>query len=149
MDRMFYWMLMPYRRYAEFDGRSQRMEYWMFMLFYILVTLFAVILILAAVPWSEMEAAEAGQQVDAEPSPLFWVGFSVAGIFWLASLVPSIAVTVRRFHDQDKSGWLYLLNFIPYIGGLVVLVFMCLEGTRGPNQYGPDPKDPNQTAVFE
>ena len=61
-------------------------------------------------------------------------------VFWLAVIVPSIAVQVRRFHDQDKSGWFVLLNFIPYLGGLIVLVFMFLEGTRGPNRFGPDPK---------
>jgi len=58
----------------------------------------------------------------------------------LALIVPAIAVQVRRFHDQDKSGWFVLINFVPYVGGLVVLVFMCLEGTRGPNRFGPDPK---------
>lgn len=71
------------------------------------------------------------------------------GVFVLASLIPAIAVQVRRFHDQDRSGWFVLLNFIPYIGGIVVLVFMCLEGTKGPNRYGPDPKgDDAQPNVF-
>lgn len=72
-------------------------------------------------------------------------GFSIfAGLLMaiivLASIVPSIAVQVRRFHDQDKSGWFVLLGFIPYVGGLIVLVFMCLEGTSGPNKFGTDPK---------
>lgn len=58
----------------------------------------------------------------------------------LATIIPSIAVTVRRFHDQDKSGWFYLLGFIPYVGGIVAFIFMCIDGTPGPNQYGPDPK---------
>jgi uncharacterized membrane protein YhaH (DUF805 family) len=57
----------------------------------------------------------------------------------LALLVPSIAVGVRRFHDQDKSGWFLLLALIPVVGGLIVLVFMCLPGTSGPNRFGPDP----------
>lgn len=65
---------------------------------------------------------------------------AVFGLLWLGLIVPSIAVQVRRFHDQDKSGWFVLLNLIPYIGGLIVLVFMFLEGTRGPNRFGPDPK---------
>lgn len=64
----------------------------------------------------------------------------IIGLFALAVFVPALAVQVRRFHDQDKSGWFVLLNFIPYIGGLIVLVFMFLEGTRGPNRFGPDPK---------
>lgn len=69
-------------------------------------------------------------------------------IFVLAILIPSIAVQVRRFHDQDKSGWFVLLALIPFLGGLVVLVFMCLEGTRGPNRFGPDPKNPAGAEVF-
>jgi uncharacterized membrane protein YhaH (DUF805 family) len=67
----------------------------------------------------------------------------------LGIIVPSIAVQVRRFHDQDKSGWFVLLGFIPFVGGLIVLVFMCLEGTRGPNQYGPDPKGAGNAETFE
>ncbi|WP_442800310.1 DUF805 domain-containing protein [Sphingobium sp. C100] len=62
------------------------------------------------------------------------------GLLVLALIIPSFAVQVRRFHDQDKSGWFVLLNFIPYVGGLIVLVFMFLEGTKGENRYGPDPK---------
>lgn len=62
--------------------------------------------------------------------------------------IPGLAVQVRRFHDQDKSGWFILLGFIPYIGGLILFVFMCLEGTRGPNRFGPDPKDPYSEDVF-
>ena len=61
-------------------------------------------------------------------------------IWALVIFVPALAVQVRRFHDQDKSGWFVLLGFIPYLGALIVFVFMVLEGTRGPNQYGPDPK---------
>jgi uncharacterized membrane protein YhaH (DUF805 family) len=63
------------------------------------------------------------------------------GLLGLAILTPSIAVQVRRFHDQDKTGWLVLLGLIPYLGGLIVLVFMCLPGTSGPNRFGADPKE--------
>ena len=55
-------------------------------------------------------------------------------------LLPSIAVAVRRLHDTDRSGWWILLGFIPIIGGIVLLVFYVLEGTQGPNRFGPDPK---------
>jgi len=66
----------------------------------------------------------------------------------LALLVPAIAVQVRRFHDQDKSGWFVLLAFIPIIGSIAVLVFMCLSGTDGPNRFGNDPKNPTNADVF-
>jgi uncharacterized membrane protein YhaH (DUF805 family) len=70
-------------------------------------------------------------------------------LFVLGSFIPGLAVTVRRFHDQDKSGWLVLLNFIPYLGGFIVFIFMCLDGTRGENSYGPDPKAWNNDGVFD
>ena len=136
------WMLMPLRRYADFQGRSRRKEYWMFLLaVIILYTVFMVPLMLGG-----FSTAMAGQQ--STPGLLYFVGFGVMGILVLALLVPSIAVQVRRFHDQDRSGWMVLIGLIPYVGGIIVLVFMCLEGTRGPNRFGPDPKDPTHQDVF-
>ena len=136
------WMLMPLRRYADFQGRSRRKEYWMFLLaVIILYTVFMVPLMLGG-----FSTAMAGQQ--STPGLLYFVGFGVMGILGLTLLVPSIAVQVRRFHDQDRSGWMVLIGLIPYIGGIIVLVFMCLEGTRGPNRFGPDPKDPTHQDVF-
>ena len=60
----------------------------------------------------------------------------------LGLFVPSLAVSIRRLHDQGKSGWLYLVSFIPYIGGIILLVLMCIAGDEGENEYGPDPKNP-------
>lgn len=134
------WMLMPYRRYADFDGRSQRKEYWMFVLFTTLVAIVCAIPMGIGIASMDNEAAG--------PSPMFFVGIIMLAVFGLASIIPSIAVQVRRFHDQDKSGWMVLLGFIPYVGGIIALVFMCLEGTRGPNRYGPDPKDPGAALIF-
>ena len=108
------WMLLPLKRYADFNGRSRRKEYWMFML-------------LQAI-------------IDNGPGALAWVVFAIMVIVMLAMVVPSIAVSVRRFHDQGKSGWFYLISLVPYLGGFIVLVFMCLEGTPGPNEYGESPK---------
>lgn len=136
------WMFLPYRRYADFSGRSRRMEFWMFTLFYYIALGALLAVMMAGLPWSNMEAP------DAEPNAVFWIGFVLLLLFSLGSVVPAIAVCVRRFHDQDKSGWLYLLNFIPYIGPIIVIVFMFLEGTPGPNQYGDDPKDENTAGVF-
>lgn len=122
------WMLMPFKRYADFNGRSRRMEYWMFSLF-ILIIVFVLALI-AGVLGGFSGGGDGISAIILVPAVLFV----------LATIIPSIAVTVRRFHDQDKSGWFYLLSFIPYLGGIIVFVFMCLEGTSGPNQYGPGPK---------
>lgn len=123
---------MPLKRYTDFSGRSRRKEYWMFVLGVFIV---AVVLgiIEGILGLSGMVAGAYG--------PL-------TAIFLLGIIVPSIAVQVRRFHDQDKSGWFVLLALIPFLGGLIVLVFMCLEGTKGANRFGPDPKDPAGTEVF-
>lgn len=118
------WMLMPLRRYADFSGRSQRKEYWMFVLGMIIV--FVVLGIVEGI-------LGINQMVGGVYGPLT----ALAG---LGVIVPGIAVQVRRFHDQDKSGWFVLLGLIPFVGSIAVLVFMCLDGTRGDNRFGPDPK---------
>lgn len=124
------WMLMPLKRYADFSGRSRRKEYWMFMLFILIV--YIAIIALSAIG-----------------------GETVAGIlgivlivFALGIFIPSLAVQVRRFHDQGKSGWFVLLNLIPIVS-LAVLVFMCIDGDKGPNEYGPDPKGGADPETFE
>ena len=61
-------------------------------------------------------------------------------IYSLAILIPSLAVLVRRLHDIDKSGWMMLISFIPFIGGIWLLVLLVAEGNNGSNQYGRDPK---------
>lgn len=120
------WMLLPYRRYAEFSGRSRRKEYWLFALLQIIVAIVAL---------------SSGFLVDSAATGTgLTLGMGVYLLFALASFIPAIAVQVRRFHDQNRSGWMVLLNFIPYLGGLIVLVLMCLDGTPGPNRFGPDPK---------
>ena len=121
-----YWMLLPLKRYADFKGRSRRKEYWMFLL-----GVFIVSFVLALIQTVLGLNSEGGFASD----PLFL-------ILLVAIIVPSLAVQVRRFHDQDKSGWFILLGLIPFVGSLIVLVFMCLEGTRGENRFGPDPKEP-------
>ncbi len=123
------WMLMPFKRYADFQGRSRRKEFWMFTLLNFIVTTVLYALVFMGIDF------ETGQM-----GGLSTVAMGLLGLYGLATLVPAIAVHVRRFHDQDKSGWLFLLVLIPGLGGLIVLVFMCLEGTRGSNRFGDDPK---------
>ncbi len=126
------WMLMPLRRYADFEGRSTRTEYWMFVLFQVLVIFGMILLMVVA---GSLSDGGGGGEAFATIFLILMV------IFVLGLFIPNLAVQVRRLHDQDKSGWLVLLGFIPYIGGLIMLVLMCLDGTAGPNQYGPDPKE--------
>lgn len=128
------WMLMPYRRYADFSGRSRRKEYWMFILFTAIV--YAVLATLLFAGGFRMSAA------TGEPSSgmLVWVAGGLFLLFVLVSFIPALAASVRRLHDQDKSGWFLLLQFIPYVGGIIIIVLMCIDGTKGENRFGPDPK---------
>lgn len=136
------WMILPLKRYADFSGRSRRMEYWLYQLMWFLVMLVCVVVMFAGLPWDEMN------KPDADPGPLFWVGVALAVLWYLVTFIPDIAVTVRRFHDQDQSGWMYLLKFIPYLGWMVIFVFMCIDGQRSENRFGADPKDPSSADVF-
>jgi uncharacterized membrane protein YhaH (DUF805 family) len=143
------WMLLPLKRYADFQGRSRRMEYWMFVLGCVIVYL--VVGVLAGILGAFSARLDAGTGQPAMGAG-FWIIIALIGIFALALLVPTIAVQVRRLHDQNLSGWLVLIGYIPivnYIGGIVLLVFMCLPGTKGPNKYGPDPLDPAGANVAE
>jgi hypothetical protein len=132
------WMIMPLKRFAEFSGRSRRKEYWMFVLLQMLILIPVAIL-----------AILMGGPVEDPANPLGSTAILIVlGVYFLVFFIPGLAVQVRRFHDQDKSGWFILLGFIPYVGSLILLVFMCLEGTRGPNRFGQDPKDPYAEDVF-
>ncbi|MCY1672312.1 DUF805 domain-containing protein [Novosphingobium sp. SL115] len=135
------WMILPYRRYADFAGRSRRREYWMFALFYVLV----MVVLNAVFGTNEVER---GNGAFVYGSRLVGAGGWIGGLLWLISIVPGLAVTIRRLHDQDRSGWLLLLWLIPFLGWFAILVLMCLDGTRGPNRFGPDPKNPTPADVF-
>ena len=129
-------MLMPLKRYADFSGRSQRQEYWMFVLFSLLLYIGAVVLLL--ILGSSLDLPRAGSSDEAPVAMLAGMGLIV--LLYLFLFIPTLAVMVRRFHDQDLSGWFVLLGFIPYLGGLIMFIFMCIDGTAGMNRFGPDPK---------
>ena len=111
------------KKYACFSGRARRQEYWLFFLFNFIAA-FVVGFI------GGFLASVTG--VDA---------FAFLGaIYNLAVLIPSFAVFCRRMHDTGRSGWWWLIGLIPFVGGIVLLVFCCLDSQPGENQYGPNPK---------
>jgi len=67
----------------------------------------------------------------------------------LLVFIPQLSVTVRRLHDLDRSGWWFWLGLVPLVGGLILLVWFCMKGTEGDNQYGPNPLNPVPLAVFD
>lgn len=133
-------MFEPLRKYAQFSGRARRSEYWLFTLFIILVEI--VYLVLVSV---------AGGGTSGNMNGLGMALTGLYGLFILGVIIPSLAVGFRRLHDTDRSAWWLLIALLPFIGGLVLLVFNVLPGTTGANKYGPDPKAGPQTdtaAVF-
>lgn len=115
------------QKYATFTGRARRSEYWFFVLFSVIVYVVATIL-------------------DSVLGLTF--GDLSYGVLYclsaLALLLPSLAVVIRRLHDIGRSGWWILIALVPFIGGLVLLVFACLDSQPQANKYGPSPKYVNE-----
>lgn len=104
-----------FSNYVNFSDRAIRSEYWYWVLF----------VCLAEVVTSIIDYA---------------IGFQVTtGLLGLAVILPGLAVSVRRLHDLDRTGWWLLLGFIPLIGSIILIVWFCTRGTPGPNRFGPDP----------
>ena len=132
-----HWMLAPYKRYAEFSGRSRRMEYWMFRLFEFgaIIGLFLIVALVAGAAGSAGGGSAGGAGVVfVQIVPL------LISVLVLGSIIPSLAVTVRRLHDTGRSGWYMFISLIPLIGAIMLLIALFSEGTRGANKYGSDPK---------
>lgn len=132
-------------KYVTFSGRASRSEYWWFQLFYVLVMAVLAVVVIFMI------------DDTGESSGPAYFAMALAGIVFLGFFLPILSVTIRRIHDLGYSGWWYLayviLSIIPYIGWLVSiggLVFVCLRGTVGPNQFGDDPLNPggNLQEVF-
>jgi uncharacterized membrane protein YhaH (DUF805 family) len=140
------YMLMPLRRYFDFNGRSRRKEYWMWFLF---VIIGAIVFSILDTVLGLGGTTNTYSDFDSGAS----VGFNSTGgilstVFMLAILIPNIAVGIRRLHDTDKSGWWILIGLIPLVGAIVLIVFFVSEGTRGPNRFGSDPKSGAPDQVF-
>lgn len=117
------WYLQVLKKYAVFTGRARRREYWFFVLFNIIVS------IALAVIDGMMGSFSGGAGMGL-----------LGGLYALGVLIPSIAVSVRRLHDTDRSGWWLLILLIPLIGAIVLLVFMLQDSRPGVNRYGENPK---------
>lgn len=112
-----HWYVDGLKNYTGFSGRAHRTEFWMYALFN-----FIAIIVLSII------------------DGIIGTNGIIVTLYYLATILPGIAVAMRRLHDTDRSGWWMLVGFVPFIGGIVLLIFFCMEGTSGDNQYGPDPK---------
>ena len=122
------WYIKVLKNYANFEGRARRKEYWMF-------TLINVIIYIAFMIFMSVIGV------------IFELGVIIltllpviSGLYTLAILVPSLAVSVRRLHDIGKSGWFILISLIPIVGSIILLVWACQEGMPEANEYGENPK---------
>jgi uncharacterized membrane protein YhaH (DUF805 family) len=113
-------------KYFSVNGRASRSEYWWF--FATWIVLYFLLTFLSSI------------------FEQFWI---LAISFYIGVLVPSITSAIRRLHDVDRSGWWYLLIFLPLIGGIILLVWFCSEGTNGPNRFGPDPLQRSEEEVVK
>ncbi len=118
-----HWYFEVLKKYAVFSGRARRKEYWLFLLFSLIV--------LAGASVIDGAAGLADT----------WSGIGVlSGLYAIAVLIPGIAVSVRRLHDTDHSGWWALLLLVPVVGFIVLLIFTVRDGQPGHNRFGPNPK---------
>lgn len=102
-------------KYVNFRDRACRSEYWYWTLFTIIAAIVAAI-------------------IDSMLNTQL-----VSGLVNLVTLIPSLAIAVRRLHDLDRTGWWILIGFVPLIGIIILLVWYATKGTDGPNRFGPDP----------
>ena len=117
------WYLKCLKQYADFSGRARRKEYWMYVLFYMIIAI-VVHVIDVMLGWVTLE---------------FEMGV-LGGLYSLCMFIPGLAVSVRRLHDIGKSGWNFSFILIPLAGAVVLLIWFCKEGERRGNAWGLDPK---------
>jgi uncharacterized membrane protein YhaH (DUF805 family) len=118
------WYLQVFKKYAEFNGRARRKEYWMFALFNFIFLIAAVII-----------DNVAGTTVGELNYGFFYF------VYALVVLIPGLAVGVRRLHDVGKSGLFMFIALIPLVGFIWLLVLFCTDGIAGSNEYGTNPKE--------
>lgn len=117
------WYISVLKKYAVLTGRAQRAEYWYFFLINLLVGI--VLVIVDSITGTFHDTSGLGL---------------LSGLYYLAVLIPGVAVSVRRLHDTGRSGWWLLVGLIPLVGGLVLLFFMVQDSKPRSNEYGPYPK---------
>lgn len=113
-----------FSKYVDFQGRARRSEYWFWVLFVIIGYVIAVSIDLMVFGPVSSDGLTFGV---------------ITSLFWLAILLPNLAVTIRRLHDSGKSGWWILISLVPLVGGIVLLIFTLMPSEAGANKYGPNP----------
>lgn len=111
------WYLDAFKNYATFSGRARRKAYWMFVLFWFIAAIIVGIL-----------------------DNVLGTNGILGGLYVLGTLLPYLALSIRRLHDIGKSGWWFFIQLVPLIGGIWLLVLYVTDSQPGENAYGPNPK---------
>ena len=125
------WFIKAFRQYADFGGRASRQEFWMFVLFNLLL----------AMAWAFVAGLLTGLfggSFDHDSDRLIFM-YKLIAIYYAVTTVPAMAVGVRRLHDTGRSGWWMLVSLVPIAGGIWLILLMCLDGSAGDNRYGSPP----------
>ena len=123
------WYISVVMNSFNFNGRARRKEYWMFTGFNILI--FFGIFIIGDMLQTYFVGSGSASEVIA----------NFAGLYFVASFIPQLALSIRRLHDTNRSGWNLLWGLMPAIGGIIMFVFTVEKGVTGDNRFGPDPKE--------
>ena len=137
-----------WKRYANFSGRSRRSEYWWATTVNTVIMIMIYVMVL--VGYSQNSSGYYGSYSSSSNSALSTLGIILLIIFSLATIIPTLAVSVRRLHDTGRSGWYLLLGLIPivnYVGGIVLFVFYCQDSQLGVNKWGVSPKYAPQNSL--
>lgn len=116
------WYFEVLKKYADFNGRASRSEFWYFTLFSAIVSIFALIIDFVT-----------GTMINHS------IGI-LEMLYGLAVFLPTLGVYVRRLHDTNRSGWWILISLIPLVGSIVLIVFLVQDSQPGENKYGQNPK---------
>ena len=123
------WYLKVLQQYFDFKGRARRKEYWMFYLFNIIATFILII-------------------IDSLLFDIANDGLPILTLLYsLGVAIPSLAVTIRRLHDTGRSGWWFFVSFVPFVGGIILLIFTVMDSEPGKNNWGPNPKEKELAAA--
>lgn len=117
------WYLEVLKKYAQFSGRARRKEYWMFTLFNVIISI-----VLGFIDSVVFKTSSGSTGI-------------LSLLYMVAIFLPGLAVAIRRLHDTGRSGWWFLIAFVPILGWIALLIFMILDSQPGDNEYGPNPKE--------
>ena len=134
---------LAFKNYVNFQGRARPSHFWWYFLFIVICGIVCMFLD-GALGLTSHTSSYAQSGYSASASYSSGIG-PIYGLFALATFLPSLAVQFRRLHDTDRSAWWILIALIPFVGGIVLIVFLAQSGTVGPNKFGPDPKGPSDT----